>query len=87
MVANDNTDTDETRADAGDARDPRLRLPLRTMDDVKRELTRLYREGKANRRSVADVSRLANVLGILGRLIEGVELAARIEALERKDRR
>jgi hypothetical protein len=52
------------------------------MDDVKAELARLYREGKAGRRPIADVSKLANVLGILGRLIEGVELEARLHALE-----
>jgi hypothetical protein len=70
------------RADAGERPEPRLRLPLKTMDDVKAELARLYREGKAGRRDVGDVSKLANVLSILGRLIEGVELAARVEALE-----
>jgi hypothetical protein len=60
----------------------RLRLPLKSLDDVKAELARLYRDGKAGKRDVAEVSRLANVLSILGRLIEGAELAARIEALE-----
>ena len=79
-------DDDETRADAGSKPEPpgqtRLRLPLKTMDDVQAELARLYREGKAGRRPIADVSKLANVLGILGRLIEGADLAARIEALE-----
>jgi len=60
----------------------RLRLPLKTMDDVKGELARLYREGKAGQRDISDVSKLANVLSIIGRLIEGVELAARVEALE-----
>lgn len=65
----------------------RLRLKLKTMDDVKAELARLYREGKAGRRDVADVSKLANVLSVLGRLIEGTELAARIEALEQLENR
>lgn len=81
-AAKRNPDDPETRADASDGREPRLRLPLKTMDDVKAELARLYREGKAGRRDVSDVSKLANVLSILGRLIEGVELAARVEALE-----
>lgn len=76
-------DDDESRANAGDpAAPPRLRLPLKTMDDVKAELARLYRDGKAGKRDIADVSKLANVLSILGRLIEGVDLAARLEALE-----
>jgi hypothetical protein len=78
----------ETRAGTGDERDPpasRLRLPLKAIDDVKAELARLYREGKAGRREIADVSRLANVLALLGRLIEGADLEARVAALE--DRR
>lgn len=86
MAAIDTQDDDESRANAGDASNPtpRLRLPLKTMDDVQNELARLYREGKAGRRPIADVSKLANVLGILGRLIEGVDLEGRIQALESK---
>ncbi len=79
----------ETRADTGaDDKPPsRLRLPLATMDDVRRELARLYREGKSGRRDVADVSRLANVLQILSRVIEGSTLEARVEALEAAETR
>lgn len=87
LAADDTHDTPQARADAGDQREPRLRLPLKTMDDVKAELARLYREGKAGRRPIPEVSKLANVLGILGRLIEGVDLAARIEALEEGGKR
>jgi hypothetical protein len=54
------------------------------MDQVKVELARLYREGKARQRDIGDVSKLANVLGILGRLIEADEYAERIAALEQK---
>lgn len=83
MATNDTQDQAKSRADAASgAEAPRLRLPLKTLDDVKAELARLYREGKARRRDVAEVSKLANVLGILGRLIEGAEVAARVEALE-----
>ena len=84
MARNDTQDDAQGRADSSEAGQPRLRLPLKTLDDVKAELGRLYREGKARRRDVAEVSKLANVLSILGRLIEGVELAARVEALEEK---
>lgn len=88
MARNDTEDDAQDRADSSEGTQPgpRLRLKLRTLDDVKAELARLYREGKAGRRDVAEVSKLANVLSILGRLIEGVELAARIEALEGKER-
>jgi hypothetical protein len=41
-----------------------------------------YREGKAGSRSVGDVSRLANVLSLLGRLIEGADFETRIATLE-----
>lgn len=80
-MAADDTPADET-GEAEETRATRLRLPLRTLDHVKAELGRLYREGRTGRRDVSDVSKLANVLSILGRLIEGVELAARVEALE-----
>ena len=61
---------------------PRLRLKLATIDDVKTELSRLYREGKAGTRDVAEVSKLANVLALLARMIEGSDLERRIAALE-----
>lgn len=65
----------------------RLRLRLNTIDDVKAEMARLYREGKAGTREVSDVSRLANVLALLGRLIEGSELERRLTALEETEGR
>lgn len=82
MALDDTDEVAEGRTGAASGKEPRLRLPLKTLDDVKAELARLYREGKARRRDVAEVSKLANVLGILGRLIEGAEVAARVEALE-----
>lgn len=72
----------QSKQASSDAPTPRLRLPLATANDVRRELARLYREGKAGQREVQDVSRLANVLQILGRMIETGDLETRIEALE-----
>lgn len=74
----------QTRANIEETDDPspRLRLPLATAQDVRRELARLYREGKAGYRDVGDVSKLANVLATLGRLIETGDLETRIERLE-----
>ena len=71
-----------TPANKGEKGKPRLRCKLRTVDDVCFELARLYREGKAGARDVADVSKLANVLALLGRLISDSSLEARIEKLE-----
>jgi len=88
VARNDTEDDAQDRADSSDGTQPRprLRLPLKTMDDVKAELARLYKDGKSGKRDVADVSKLANVLSILGRLIEGVDLAARVEVLEDRKR-
>lgn len=75
-------ESDESRASAGGARQPRLRLPLATMADVRRELARLYRETRAGRVEVSDGSRMANMLQILAKVIEGSELEKRVQALE-----
>jgi hypothetical protein len=60
----------------------RLRLPLRTIGDVQTEMARLYRSAKAGAVPVGDASKLANILSLLGRLIEGAELEERIRRLE-----
>ena len=76
--------TVETRVDSGDGRAPpgRLRLRLKSADDVRAELGRLYREARAGRVETQDASRMANMLSILGRLIETGDLEQRIERLE-----
>lgn len=88
MAAKSTDNSDETREESGEEAGPpgRLRLKLRTMDDVKAELARLYRQGKAGQRDIAEVSKLANVLSILGRLIEGVELERRLAQLEERSK-
>ena len=71
-----------TTSDDAPAPPSRLRLKLTTADDVRRELGRIYREGKAGTRDVSDVSKLANILQILNRCIEAGDLEKRIEQLE-----
>jgi hypothetical protein len=61
---------------------PRLRCKLKTISDVEVELARLYRSAKSGRIAVGDASRLANILAILGRMIEGSDIEARLEKLE-----
>ena len=70
--------------DADDDNTPRRpsRLRLDTVDRVRRELVRLYKEGRDGKRDTQDVSRLANVLALIARMIEGGQLEARIAALE-----
>lgn len=48
-------------------------------------MSKLYKEGKAGSRDVGDVSKLANVLGLMARLIETSDLEARLQKLEKAD--
>jgi hypothetical protein len=59
-----------------------VRVRLDTAQDVQRALARLIRKTLAGDMETQDLSRLANALSILGRLIEGGELEKRLEALE-----
>jgi hypothetical protein len=79
----------ELNDDANDGEPPRrCRLRLNTVDLLRREMAKLYRDGRDGRRDTQDVSRLANVLALIGRLIEGGDLEKRITALEQaKERR
>lgn len=61
---------------------PRLRIPLRSADDVCRELARLYRQMKSGAIPPADGTKLAYVLNLLRQAIETGELETRIAALE-----
>ena len=65
----------------------RTRLRLDSVDRVRRELIKLYRQGRDGERGTDDVAKLAGVLGIVGRLVESDELEARLDALERAARR
>lgn len=56
---------------------------LDSVRSVRREIARLYREARAKQLDVADASKLGNLLFLVGRLIEGQELEARISALEK----
>ena len=55
---------------------------LNTVGRVRRELVRLYKEARAGTLDVNDASRLANILFLAARLLEGAELEARIAKLE-----
>ena len=65
----------------------RTRLRLDSVDRVRRELIKLYRQGRDGERGADDVAKLAGVLGIVGRLVESDELEGRLDALERAARR
>lgn len=60
----------------------RVRAKLDTLADVRREMAKLYRMARAETLDVQDAARLANILMLIGRLIEGSEFEKRLEALE-----
>jgi len=58
------------------------RIDLKTIDDVRVEMAKVYRDMRAGRMDTADGTKLAYVLGQIGKLIESGELEKRLEALE-----
>ena len=55
---------------------------LHDMRSLKRELGHLYREARLGKVDVADASKLANILGILARIIQNSDIEDRVAALE-----
>ena len=58
------------------------RIDLKTIDDVRVEMARVYRDMRASRIDTADGTKLAFVLAQIGKLIEAGELEKRLEAVE-----
>lgn len=74
-------------ADTGLARKTVVRMPLETTRDAQRALARLIRRTLQGELATADLSRYANALMILVRIIEGGDLAAineRLDAIEQR---
>lgn len=63
-----------------------MRVRLETVQDARKEMSKLYREARAGKIDVQDASRLANILMLIGRMIEGSDLEQRLEALEAGER-
>lgn len=86
MAENDPAKPRARRASAGKSPPPptpkRVRAKLVTINDVTRELGRLYREARGRKIDTADASKLANILATMGRLIEGSELERRLSEIE-----
>jgi len=81
----DHSRNKETFAGSGLGEDPPPpRARLDTMARVRRELARVYREARAGGLDVADASKLANILQIMGRMIETTDVETRLDALERR---
>jgi hypothetical protein len=66
---------------------PRQRTPLKRLEDVKRELGRVYRAMKSGEIPHEDGTKRAFVLGHLGKVIEMADLERRIAAIEQQQTR
>lgn len=60
----------------------RRHRPLKTMEQVRQELSKVYRASRDQLIEIGDASKLANILSLIGRVIEGSTVEARIKALE-----
>lgn len=60
----------------------RYRCKLDTMQDVKREMAKVYRESRSELLDPAAATKLVWILQAVGKVIEGSDLEKRIEALE-----
>lgn len=58
------------------------KINLSSLDDVRLEMAKVYREMRARRLESSDGTRLVYVLGQLAKLHETVEIAKRLAALE-----
>lgn len=58
------------------------RIDLKTIDDVRLEMARVYRDMRAEKILTNDGTRLVYVLGQIGKMIELHEIIKRVEKLE-----
>ena len=70
----------------GNKQTPRKRGPyvgkLNTIEMIRRELCRLYKLARKGEVDTLDAHRMAGILNLAARLIEGQELEKRVESLE-----
>jgi hypothetical protein len=52
------------------------------MEQVRQELSKVYRASRDGSIDISDASKLANILALVGRVIEGSTVEARIKVLE-----
>jgi len=58
------------------------KIPLQSLEDVRREAARVYREARAGRIETAEASRLSYMLQGICKMIEATSIEVRITALE-----
>ncbi|MDL2336269.1 MAG: hypothetical protein QFE16_00360 [Pseudomonadota bacterium] len=76
------TDGERGRGGGGDPTPRRLRLPLASLEDVGREMARVYRSARSGEIAVSDATKLAFILSTLGKVLEAVQFESRLTALE-----
>lgn len=62
----------------------RYRCKLDTLQDVKREMAKVYRESRSQLLDPAEATKFVWILQTVGKVIEGSDFEKRIEALEQK---
>jgi hypothetical protein len=61
------------------------KIDLHTLDDVRREMGKLYREARNGQIDTRDATRLAYILGEMVKLFAIRELEARVKVLEEEE--
>ena len=62
---------------------PSPTIHLKTLDDVRVEMAKVYRDMKRGKVATQDGTRLVYVLSQIGRVIEVDQISARVQAVER----
>ena len=60
----------------------RRKAQLNTLEGVRREMSRIYREAESGKRDTAEASKLIYMLGQIGKMLELTEIEARFRVLE-----
>jgi len=60
----------------------RRKAQLNTLEGVRREMSRIYREAESGKRDTAEASKLTYMLGQSGKMLELTEIEARLRVLE-----
>ena len=61
-----------------------VRVQLTSVQDVQKELSKLYRLARAKKLDTSEASKLANILMLIARIMETSDLEERIARLERQ---
>ncbi len=62
----------------------RRKAVLNSLDGVRREMARVYRDAEEGRRETSEASKLVYILGQIGKVLELTEIESRLKSLEVK---